>query len=37
MTMLRKKYMKILEENNIEKIKLKEKYESDYKLIKKNF
>ena len=37
MTMLRKKYMKILEENNIEQIKLKEKYESDYKLIKKNY
>ena len=37
MAMLRKKYMKILEENNIEQIKLKEKYESDYKLIKKNY
>ena len=37
MTMLRKKYMKILEENNIEQIKLKEKYELDYKLIKKNY
>ena len=37
MTMLRKKYMKILEDNNIEQIKLKEKYELDYKLIKKNY
>ena len=37
MTILRKKYMKILEDNNIEQVKLKEKYESDYKLIKKNY